>query len=161
MNAICPSHQQALIQNPKQALSACRRLIDEGTKCHHAAEYGESCHRFQAGVEICQMILSHSPNPAMVALRVIAGHNLSASYVALGNNHYAEKALHIVHNEICALCQDASQQRCVRLEALSQLQTTLFSLTSQLGHMGKSEALHETITEAEAIAEHTAQQLFH
>ncbi|GAA6153092.1 hypothetical protein [Pseudoteredinibacter isoporae] len=161
MNALCPQHQQALLSNPKQALHACRKLIEEGTQSHHAADYQTSCQRFQAGIEISQMLLAQCPCPAMITMRVIAGHNLSASYVAQGRNQYAENTLYATHEEICALCQDGRLQRCVRLEALSQLKTTLFSLTSQLGYMGKSEHLHDAITEAEAIAECTAQQLFH
>lgn len=161
MTSLCSTHQEVLLADPKQALNACRKLIEEGTQCHQAAEYQSSCEYFQAGVEISQMLLSKQPCPAMIAMRVIAGHNLSASYVAQGRNQFAESTLYAAHAEICALCQNDILKRCVRLEALSQLKTTLFSLTSQLGFMGKSVHLHEVITEAESIAEQTAQQLFH
>ncbi len=161
MSYFCSQHRDRLSQDPEYTLSTWRTLIENGSEQHREGNYRQSSEHFAAALEVAGIGLSQQPCPALINMRVIAGHNFSAALSAAGDTHNAESVLLALHREISKLCADCKQQRCIRLEALSQLKTTLFSLVSQLGLMGKADSLHATINETEYLAETTAQQLFH
>jgi len=161
MKHFCPHHRSALRNNPSMAAAAWRKLIDSGTEHHQKRAYVKSCEFFSAGEELSCMLLGESANKDMVTMRVISSHNLAASLMAAGDCLKAEQTLIKLHKDIVHLCEDNEAVRSVRLEALAQLETSLFSLSSQLSYTGKVEDLHELIASTEQVAELTAQQLFH
>lgn len=161
MKHFCQHHSNALLNDPAMATAAWRELIASGTEHHQNRAYTESCEFFSAGEELSCMLLGEKANKNMVTMRVISGHNLAASLMAAGDCSKAEQTLLKLHKDIVLLCEDCGALRCVRLEALAQLETSLFSLSSQLSYTGKTDDLHKLIVSTEQVAELTAQQLFH
>lgn len=138
-----------------------RQLIAQGTAAHQRGQFQRASTLFKQALELCQCTGKHLHCPARINMWVISAHNLAASFSARDKTRRAAEILEALHEQMGKLCANHSATRAVRVEALGQLKTTLFSLLSHWSHMGNYAPIQAELEATEALAERTAQQLFH
>jgi hypothetical protein len=140
---------------------------------HHSATKAHTLHKnghieravtlFTQCVSIASKLL-HSKSPTQteqsgIELLYFASHNLSACQNLLSQGTNAEHTLRHVYYTIVELCEAPNITYETKLDALSVLDKSLFSLTSQLAYLGKVEQIHPLILVTDAVAGKTLKLL--
>ncbi len=170
MPHLCSHQQQVLKRKGPQAYELWHNTMQKGHTAFSHQRYDDAFGYFAAAAEITAFLLEHySQKPkadcqtslSLTEMRVNACHNLAATAMASGNTDMSEKILFALHEEIATLCQDGQCQRWLRLDALTSLKNTLFSLVSHLGERGNITELRTIVRQTEEQAQRAAQQLWH
>lgn len=90
-----------------------------------------------------------------IELHYFASHNLAACQNQLQLGTDAEHTLRQSYQTIINLCSEPKVHYETKLDALSVLDKSLFSLTSQLAYLGKIGEIHELIAQTDQFAEKT------
>ncbi len=168
MTSFCPKHQATLESNSPQAFTLWQSVMQKGHDAHQSGSYDNAFHYFAQAAEISAFLLKHHSQAnrknyamalSLTEMRVNACHNLAATAVGRGDCNTAEKILTALHEEITLLCKDSQCQRWLRLEALTSLKNTLFSLASYLAEQGRLDTLRAIVNRTEEEARNVARQL--
>jgi hypothetical protein len=81
-----------------------------------------------------------------------SSHNLAACLNAQNKGLLAKNILMELHEYLIELITNQFKPRKIRLEALANLDNSLFSLLSQLGFLNQTREIHQEIIRAEQIA---------
>ena len=94
-----------------------------------------------------------------IGMMFSASHNLAACHNAIGNNKKATEQLSKTHAYLMATATNTFKERALRMEALANLDKSLFSLSSQLAYENQVTKIHSLILETENVAASVAEEL--
>ncbi len=136
---------------------------EKGRSCHEQSSTKRALEAFQECIRISKLLLHCVNNKTReisgIELMFIASHNLAACHNQLHQASLGEIVLRELHTQIIDLCESLKNPRDLRLEALSVLDRSLFSLTSQLAYMGRLSEIHGLIENTETFADKVSKQL--
>lgn len=89
-----------------------------------------------------------------------SSHNLAACYNTLHKSALATDVLKELHQDLMAIVQNRFASRKLRIEALANLDKSLFSLCSQLAYTNQTKDIHALILQTENVASMVYSQLF-
>lgn len=165
MPFLCQQHHQNLSSSPADVRLTWQQLMCGGVTAHQSGDYLQAYRCFGTASEVASLILGTAPpdlhHPHPIDMWVTAIHNLSATLDAAGQGNEAEDLLRRLHRDLLSICLMPDGQRHMRIAALACLDTTLFSLASQLGKAGKAGDIYQLICESDRVGETAAKQLFH
>jgi hypothetical protein len=158
-----------IVNEEKKLRSYWRYYANKGKDFHNRGLLKQAVTAFDECHLISKLLLkslgSHSQNCARpqhcsgVELLFMSCHNLAACYNKLQLATNGENILRKFYSQIIDLCSNKSETRELRLEALSILDESLFSLASQLGYMGKTLEVRKLINQTCTFAQDFANDL--
>lgn len=169
MQFLCPQHLFKIKQDSLFAQETWRNMMKSGYIAHSQQQFQKAARHFGAACQVACTILEkpsgslyrHTLRDNTVTMLVKAFQNMAVSYCAEKNYGEAESVLSQVHDQLLSLLLNPDTERRIKIDALSYLDKTLFTLTAILGSLGRTAEVHEVIELTEGIAETAAQQLFH
>lgn len=171
MLGLCSKHQQKLHKDSDTLNKAWERLLCQGIAAHHSSNHKTAQQLFLQADAVASLQLDACQKSAqnhklwrgfsVIDMLVIANHNLSASLCAQKKTPDAEHCLKKLHNRVSQLCINPLIGRELRIDALANLDRSLFSLTKVLGDRGLFDRIQQTIENTELTADTAAKQLFH
>lgn len=176
MLGLCTKHKQHLHRDADTLNKTWGRLLCQGIAAHKSSDHEAAQLLFSQAEAIATLQLdacqqqpqqqsaqNHKPwhGFSVVDRLVIANHNLSASLCAQKKTPDAEHCLKKLHNLVSQLCINPLIGRELRIDALANLDRSLFSLTKVLSDLGLFDRIQCTIENTELTADTAARQLFH
>jgi hypothetical protein len=137
--------------------------ITQGYRKHKEGCVKGAITAFQEGIRIGHLLLklSHQNAQQFSAIDLLhtAAHNLAACYNQMGCASRGESLLHSIYQLVTEECDNPVTSKANRLEALTVLDKSLFSLISQRAYMGKVSNVHQLIKDTETLAERVSESL--
>lgn len=152
------------IDNEEQRLrQRWQRIYKKALELHGEGHIKAAAKRFSECLAIAQQLKlvpsTRTKQPSVFELSFMASHNLAACYNQLWSAADAEAILREHFTRVVKYCSDPMKPKKCRLDALANLDNSLFSLASQMAHIGKLAELQELIRVTEEFAEGIALQL--
>jgi hypothetical protein len=130
--------------------------IQKGYQKHKGGCIPAALKAFQEGVKVGLLIMNLKQNEDCdfnaMDLIYTASHNLAACYNKLGHASKGETILDQTYQLIVKQCGNDQLTQSKRLEALTTLDKSLFSLISQRAYMGNLINIHKLIKDTERFA---------
>jgi len=145
-------------------------LMHKGTQCHKQGNTDAAARFFTRAVTLAQQSLYHCCSDCTTTLNTdkngaemlyFASHNLSACYNDTRRSQEAEAVLTQSHQTIIDVAVNKRLPKTLRVDALATLDSSLFSLASQLGYLNKTADIYALIRTTEQTASAVSRQLFH
>jgi tetratricopeptide (TPR) repeat protein len=134
-----------------------------GNKAHKQKQFTKAISYFEKCIILCINILKEAPNTlhtkTLPCMLHQSSHNLAACHNASGHGLLAKKTLQELHEQLVRIACCGEQPRALRLDVLSSIDQSLFSLTSQLAYLNQVEEVHPIIIKTERVATTIAEQL--
>jgi len=162
------THTEHAINSYDQLRSYWRHYAGKAHVLHKSGKVKQAARLFTQCIAIAKCLLhttsqnkdhSGQEQSSGIALHYFASHNLAACLNQLELGTRAEHTLRHTYQTIIDLCEAPSIKYEVKLDALSILDKSLFSLTSQLAYLGKVDQIHTLIMQTDHFAETTTQRL--
>lgn len=131
----------------------------DSTFSHYQASVQTSLQKLNLGARHSDQ--QSAPKCDPVEMWLLASHNLFATLCRQGELIQAEETIYRLHEQMIQLCLKANCERNIRISALANLDTSLFTLTAHLGQLGKIDKIYNIIRQTEEAAEKASRQLFH
>ena len=165
MSNLYPHHRQQLENNDiTHRKNRWQSLMQQGHNAHAEQDFAHACRFFRSAFTVAEIIEKNSKLEPYISdapqMQYMANHNLSASYQATGVIEKAAEILTQTHNKLLGICESKHTSRQQRMGALGVLDSSLFSLTSLLGHLSKVSELYQTIHTTEQVASRTERLLW-
>lgn len=133
-------------------------------QAHKQNKYAQATKHFQKSLslslELKENFFEINTKKSGIELYYFSAHNLAACLNTQQKGIVAKDTLLALHNYLIELVTNQFKPRILRMEALSFLDKSLFSLSSQLAYLNKVENIHALITHTETIATTAANALF-
>lgn len=133
-------------------------------QAHKQKKYAQATKHFEKSLSLSQELKEHffeiNTKKSGIELYYFSTHNLAACLNTQQKGIAAKDTLLKLHNYLIELITNQFKPRMLRVEALSFLDKSLFSLSSQLAYLNKVENIHTLITHTETIATTAANVLF-
>lgn len=146
-------HQQWMLNN------------QQGHQHHKRGMFSKAIAFFSASSTIAKQLQEESINNIVkksgLEMLYISSHNLAACYNAYNKSQEATETLRELHRTLSNMASNKYQKRSLRLEALANLDKSLFSFASQLGYINHTEEIHDIIMSTEHIAANVSKELLH
>jgi len=94
-----------------------------------------------------------------LAMLYQSSHNLSACHNSEGKPQLSIDILNNLYENVLSIVKNKFKPRVLRLEALANLDKSLFSLVSQLGYINDTDKIHDLILKTESIASQVSDEL--
>lgn len=144
--------------------SQWEKHIAQGYKNHSKREMAQAINNFSKSLalseEVRECFFADPITKSGIAMMYSSSHNLAAS---LNTQHKALQAKHILlsfHEHLVEILLNPFKAKKLRFEALSYLDKSLFSVSSQLAYINEVENIHALILRTEEIATKVSKQLF-
>lgn len=150
-------HTSDLMYQEEQRLRAhLQYYANRGRQYHAKGAIKKAAESFNECIRISRLLLlskETNEDHSGLELLFIASHNMAACCNQLQAASEGEKILRDLYRQVVNLCENTDYHRDIRLEALSVLDKSLFSLASQMAYMGQLEPLQALINYTESLAE--------
>ncbi|MFT7388733.1 MAG: hypothetical protein ACI8VC_001988 [Candidatus Endobugula sp.] len=127
-----------------------------GNKAHQRQQFIQAIAYFEKCITLCLNMLKKTPythhTKTLPCMLHQSSHNLAACHNALGHGLLSKQTLQELHEQLLRIVCCDQQPRASRLDALSSIDQSLFSLTSQLAYLNQVEEIHPVIIKTELIA---------
>ena len=133
-------------------------------QAHKQKKYALAVEHFKKCFAISKALREHffdlQTQKSGIELFYFSAHNLSACLNSQQQGVTAKETLLELHNYLIEITTNQTKPRLLRIEALSFLDKSLFSLSSQLAFLNKIESIHTLIQHTESIAVAASNGLF-
>ncbi|ODS23220.1 hypothetical protein AB835_09995 [Candidatus Endobugula sertula] len=134
-----------------------------GCYFHQHKNFKHAVTHFKISISISKRIKENLPHlshqKSGLEMLYISSHNLAACYNSEGQCTKATQTLEELHTCLMNISCHPNKIRALRLEALANLDKSLFSLCSQLAYMNRLNEIHEIIMQTECLADHVSNEL--
>ena len=135
----------------------------QGHQHHQQGLFSKAIAYFSASSTIAKQLqeqsISNNVKKSGLEMLYISSHNLAACYNACNKSQAATDTLRELHRTLINMASNKYKKRALRLEALANLDKSLFSLASQLGYINQVDEIHNIIMSTEHIAANVSEEL--
>jgi hypothetical protein len=141
------------VRNKYLQWERCQTLA---TRAHHQKDFDKATRHFTESLfiskELTQYFFEHYSTNSGISLFYLSSHNLAASLNTQYKALEAKNILFDLHEQLIKVCTDSKMPTKLRLEALSYLDKSLFSLSSQLAYINEVDTIYALLLRTEKIA---------
>ncbi|MGH1485965.1 MAG: hypothetical protein ACRBCI_07055, partial [Cellvibrionaceae bacterium] len=157
------SSAPAILHEEERLRSHIQYYANRGRQYHNKGALKKAADSFAECIRISKLLLLSNNYKTTelsgIELLFMASHNMAACCNQLREARQGEAILRELYTQVVSLCDSRHYSQSVRLEALSVLDKSLFSLASQMAYMGKASGIQELIAKTEAFADSVSKSL--
>ena len=161
--ASTPAAPQDRVHEEERLRAHIHYHANRGRQYHSKGALKKAADSFAECIRISKLLLlsnNHKTNELSgIELLFMASHNMAACCNQLRDARQGETILRELYTQVVSLCDSQQYNQAVRLEALSVLDKSLFSLASQMAYMGKASGIQTLIAKTEAFADSVSRKL--
>ncbi len=130
---------------------------------HQRKDLTKAIHHFKEALTISKKVRNVVPEDhsleSGLAMFYQSSHNLSACLNAERKAQQSIDILNDLYTSVMSIAKNKFKTRPLRLEALANLDKSLFSLVSQLGYVNDTSKIHDLILKTEIMASQVSREL--
>jgi hypothetical protein len=157
------SSAPAVLHEEERLRSHLHYYANRGRQYHNKGAIKKAADSFAECIRISKLLLFSNQRKGSelsgIELLFMASHNMAACCNQLRSASHGETILRELYVQVVSLCDGCHLSRQTRLEALSVLDKSLFSLASQMAYMGQTSEIQELIYKTESFAENVSKKL--